>query len=89
MVNSTFVSNSTDVRQGLQDRIENLRASMEKSGLLLGQVDIRSSKSFQESQDQILASLKAEQAHELAQLISNVDNQSRTLLPDGTVNVFV
>jgi len=89
MVNSTFVSNSTDVRQGLQDRIENLRASMEKSGLLLGQVDIRSSKSFQESQDQIFASLKVEQAHELAQLISNVDNQSLTLLPDGTVNVFV
>ena len=89
MVNSTFVSNSTNVRQGLQDGIENLRASMEKSGLILGQVDIRSSKSFQESQDQILASLKAEQAHELAQLISNVDNQSLKLPPDGTVNVFV
>jgi flagellar hook-length control protein FliK len=89
MVNSTFVSNSTNVRQGLQDGIENLRASMEKSGLILGQVDIRSSKSFQESQDQILASLKTEQAHELAQLISNVDNQSLKLPPDGTVNVFV
>ena len=89
LVNSTFVSNSADVRQGLQDGMENLRASMEKSGLILGQVDIRSAKSFQESQDQILASLKSEEADELAQLISDYDNQNRTLSPDGTVNVFV
>ena len=89
MVNSTFVSNSADVRQGLQDGMENLRASMEKSGLVLGQVDIRSAKSFQESQDQILVSLKSEQADELAQLISDYDNQNRGLSPDGTVNVFV
>jgi flagellar hook-length control protein FliK len=89
MVNSTFVSNSSDVRQGLQDGMENLRASMEKSGLVLGQVDIRSAKSFQESQDQILVSLKSEQADELAQLISDYDNQNRGLSPDGTVNVFV
>ena len=89
LVNSTFVSNSADVRQGLHDGMETLRASMEKSGLVLGQVDIRSAKTFHESQDQILASLKSEQADELAQLISDSDNQNRAPSPDGIVNVFV
>ena len=89
LVNSTFVSNSADVRQGLHDGMETLRASMEKSGLVLGQVDIRSAKTFHESQDQILASLKSEQADELAQLISDSDNQNRAPSPDVIVNVFV
>ena len=89
LVNSTFVSNSVDVRQGLQDGMEDLRDSMKKSGLILGQVDIRSAKSFQESQDQILANLNSAQADELAQLISDYDDQNRTLSSDGTVNVFV
>jgi flagellar hook-length control protein FliK len=89
LVNSTFVSNSADVRQGLHDGMETLRASMEKSGLVLGQVDIRSAKTFHESQDQILASLKSEQADELAQLVSDSDNQNRAPSPDGIVNVFV
>ena len=69
--------------------MENLRDSMKKSGLILGQVDIRSAKSFQESQDQILANLNSAQAGELAQLISDYDDQNRTLSSDGTVNVFV
>ncbi|MBU3621848.1 flagellar hook-length control protein FliK [Polynucleobacter sp. CS-Odin-A6] len=89
LVNSTFISNNEEVRQVLRDGVETLRASMKESGLDLIQADVRSGKSFQQSQEQVLATLLPEDQVELAQALSNQSQEARTLLSDGTVNVFV
>ncbi len=44
MVNTTFLSNNADVRQALQDGLDNLRQSMAQSGIALGQANVNSEK---------------------------------------------
>jgi hypothetical protein len=89
LVNSTFISNNEEVRQVLRDGIETLRASMKESGLNLIQADVRSGKSFQQSQEQVLATLLPKDQVELALALSNHSQEARTFLSDGAVNVFV
>ncbi len=89
LVDSTFVSNNADVRQTLQDGIDHLRTSMAETGLTLGQADVRSGQSFQESQEQVLASLLPEHRDELSQLVKDQTTPNRPVATDGVVNVFV
>ena len=89
LVDSTFVSNNADVRQTLQDGIDHLRTSMAETGLTLGQADVRSGQSFQESQEQVLASLLPEHRDELSQLVKDQTAPNRPVATDGVVNVFV
>jgi hypothetical protein len=62
---------------------------MKESGLNLIQADVRSGKSFQQSQEQVLATLLPKDQVELALALSNHSQEARTFLSDGAVNVFV
>jgi flagellar hook-length control protein FliK len=102
-VNATFVSNNTNVRQALQDGLEQLRYSMSQVDLILEQADVRSGASYEESQASALAtqaqsgsSLLPEHHAAVSQLLNEREPQDgkshRQGLPlqyDGIVSVFV
>jgi flagellar hook-length control protein FliK len=75
LVDSTFISNHSAVRQSLQDNLDQLRNSMGHAGLELGQVDIRSSLDFQQSQAQATAALKSEHQEELENVGSELSEE--------------
>jgi flagellar hook-length control protein FliK len=102
-VNATFVSNNADVRQALQDGLEQLRSSMSQVDLVLEQADVRSGVNYEESQASALASqaetginsgLSSEHQSALSQLLneqkpSGGEAQRLPMQYDGTVSVFV
>ncbi|QWD97882.1 flagellar hook-length control protein FliK [Polynucleobacter sp. MG-5-Ahmo-C2] len=104
-VNATFVSNNADVRQALQDGLEQLRSSMSEVDLILEQADVRSGASYEESEASALASkaesganssLSNEHHSALSQLLneqapkaSKAQSRALSMQYDGTVNVFV
>ena len=102
-VNATFVSKNPDVRQALQDGLEQLRHSMSQVDLILAEVDIRSGASYQESQASALAShaqsggtLSPEEHSAIDQLLNDQtaqigkgQGQASPMQYDGTFSVFV
>ena len=102
-VNATFVSNNADVRQALQDGLEQLRSSMSQADLVLEQADVRSGLSYEESQASALASqaesganfdLSSEHQSALSQLLNEQapkgsKAQGLPMQYDGNVSVFV
>jgi flagellar hook-length control protein FliK len=102
-VNATFVSNNPDVRQALQDGLEQLRNSMSQVDLILAEADVRSGASYEESQASALAShaqsgrtLSPEEHDALSQLLNDQtaqigkgQDQASPMQYDGTLSVFV
>ncbi|SNX28348.1 hook-length control protein FliK [Polynucleobacter meluiroseus] len=102
-VNATFVSNNADVRQALQDGMEQLRGSMSQADLILEQANVCTGTSYEESQASVLASqnqsgssLSSEHHSALSQLLNEqaakggkVQDPSLPMQYDGIVSVFV
>ena len=104
-VSATFVSNNADVRQALQEGLEQLRSSMSQADLVLEQADVRSGASYEESQASSLASqaesganpdLSSEHQIALSQLLNEqapkggkAQAKDPLMQYDGTVSVFV
>lgn len=103
VVNATFVSNNADVREALQNGLEQLRSSMSQVDLILEEANVRSGASYEESQASVLASvaqsgtsLSSEHQKALSQLLNEhapqggkSQNPSLPMQYDGTVSVFV
>jgi flagellar hook-length control protein FliK len=103
LVNATFVSNNADVRQALQNGLEQLRSSMSQVDLILEEANVRSGASYEESQASVLTTqaqagtiLSSEHHSALSQLLNenapqdgNGQNPSLPMQYDGTVSVFV
>jgi hypothetical protein len=102
-VNATFVSNNADVRQALQNGLEQLRSSMSQVDLLLEYADVRSGASYEDSQASVIASqiqsdprLLPEHQSALSQLLqeqspkgSSSQDQGLPMRYDGSVSVFI
>jgi flagellar hook-length control protein FliK len=103
LVNATFVSNNADVRQALQNGLEQLRSSMSQVDLILEEANVRSGASYEESQASVLTTqaqagtiLSSEHHSALSQLLNENapqdgkgQNPSLPMQYDGTVSVFV